>query len=83
MENGAFAPMEQMLHFPKHFQICDISKASKGVSLEKRVKVATSGNLIIFYTSSSVECGGSVVEYLTQDQGVVGSSLKGGTVLCP
>ena len=27
MENGAFAPEEQMLHFPYYFQIHDISKA--------------------------------------------------------
>ena len=32
MENGAFAPKEQMLHFP-YFQIHDISKASKRVLL--------------------------------------------------
>ena len=31
MENGAFAPKEQMLHFPLNFQIQDISMASKGV----------------------------------------------------
>ena len=36
MENEAFAPKEQMLHFPC-FQICDISKASKGVIREERV----------------------------------------------
>ena len=30
MENGEFAPNEQMFHFP-HFQIHDISKVSKGV----------------------------------------------------
>ena len=29
------------------------------------------------------ESGGSVVECLTRDRGVVGSSLTGGTVLCP
>ena len=29
MENGAFALLEQMLHFPKYFQIHDNSKASK------------------------------------------------------
>ena len=28
MENGAFAPKEQMLHFPQYFKIIDISKAS-------------------------------------------------------
>ena len=27
--------------------------------------------------------GGSVVEYLTHDQEVAGSSLTGGTLLCP
>ena len=31
MENGAFAPKEQMLHFSKYFHIHDISKASEGV----------------------------------------------------
>ena len=30
MENEAFAPKEQMLHFPLYFQIHGISKASKG-----------------------------------------------------
>ena len=30
MENGAFAPMEQMLHFPWYFQKHSISKVSKG-----------------------------------------------------
>ena len=30
-----------------------------------------------------MERGGSVVECLTQDRGVEGSSLTGGTVLCP
>ena len=34
MENGAFAPKEQMLHFQYYFQICDISKASKEVIME-------------------------------------------------
>ena len=34
MENGAFAPKEQMLHFPKYFEIDDISKESKGVIME-------------------------------------------------
>ena len=29
------------------------------------------------------ECAGSVVECLTQDQGIAGSSLTGNTVLCP
>ena len=37
MENGAFAPMEQILHFPYYFQIYDISKAPKGVYMEYRV----------------------------------------------
>ena len=34
MENGAFAPKEQMLYFLQYFQIYDISKASKGVIME-------------------------------------------------
>ena len=37
MENGAFAPMEQMLHFPYNFEIYDISKAllwSKGLNMD-------------------------------------------------
>ena len=34
MENGAFAPREQMLHLLYYFQIHDISKASKGVIME-------------------------------------------------
>ena len=35
MENGAFAPKEQMLHFAKkYFQKHDISKASKGVIMD-------------------------------------------------
>ena len=34
MENGAFGPKEQMLHFPYYFQIHDISKASKGAIME-------------------------------------------------
>ena len=29
------------------------------------------------------ECIGLVMEYMTWDRGVVGSSLNGGTVLCP
>ena len=33
MENGAFTPNEQMLHFP-YFPILDISKAPKGVVIE-------------------------------------------------
>ena len=39
MENGAFAPKEQMLHFPYYFQIHDISKAllwSEGLLLQIR-----------------------------------------------
>ena len=37
MENEVFAPLERMLHFP-YFQIHGISKASKGVLVEYRVK---------------------------------------------
>ena len=38
MENGEFAPKEQMLHFLKYIQIHDISKASKGAVMEQRIK---------------------------------------------
>ena len=31
MENGAFAPKEQMLYFSLYFQILSILKASKGL----------------------------------------------------
>ena len=34
MENGAFAPKEQMPHFPFYFQKHDISKVSKDVIME-------------------------------------------------
>ena len=34
MEHGAFAPKEQMLHFPKYFQLHDISRASNDVIME-------------------------------------------------
>ena len=34
MENGAFAPKEQMPPFPQYFQIHDILKVSKGVIME-------------------------------------------------
>ena len=34
MENGAFTPKEQKLHFPLYFQICCISKASKVIIME-------------------------------------------------
>ena len=37
MENGAFAPKEQKLHFPYYFKVYDILKASKSV-MELRVK---------------------------------------------
>ena len=37
MENRAFAPKDQMLHFP-YFHLHDISKASKGLIMESRVK---------------------------------------------
>ena len=37
----------------------------------------------IFLSLTVEERGCSVVECLTQDQGVTGSSLTGGTVLCP
>ena len=34
MKNGVFAPLEQMIHFPKYFQIHDISKVAKGIIME-------------------------------------------------
>ena len=34
MENGAFALKEQMLHLPLYFQIHDISKALKCITME-------------------------------------------------
>ena len=37
MENEAFAPKEQMLHFPSYFQICDNSSVSKGIIMELRI----------------------------------------------
>ena len=41
--------------------------------------------LLIFKKNQklSEEHGGSVVKCLTRDRGVVGSSLTGGTVVCP
>ena len=39
MENGAFAPKEQMLHFPYFFQMHDISKTSKGVIMSKGLNI--------------------------------------------
>ena len=42
MENGAFAPKDQMLQFPLYFQILDISKASKDAIMEYRVKKCVS-----------------------------------------
>ena len=41
MENGAFAPKEQTLHFPKYFQIRCISKASKGKGLRHNINLKT------------------------------------------
>ena len=35
MENGAFAPMNQMLDFQKYFQIHSISKVSKGLIMRR------------------------------------------------
>ena len=34
MENGAFAPKEQIPHFPYYFQMHAISKASRGAYME-------------------------------------------------
>ena len=39
MENGAFAPVEQMLHFPYYFQIYDIfQRRQKGLLWRKGLK---------------------------------------------
>ena len=35
------------------------------------------------YKSNFLECSGSMLECLTQDRGVAGSSLTSGTALCP
>ena len=47
MENGTFAPQEQMFHFPLYLQIHDTSKASKcvimGKGLTMNTKIQTSG----------------------------------------
>ena len=61
MENGAFAPFEQMLHFPRYFQILCISKASKGAIKELRVKYW----IYIFVQLHSTFCN----ENFTFDQG--------------
>ena len=37
MKNGAFAPKEQRHNFPYFLKIRDISKASKGVIMERRI----------------------------------------------
>ena len=42
MYNGAFASKEQMLHFPKYFQIHDILNAPKGVIRELSGRVLDS-----------------------------------------
>ena len=41
MENGTFAPQEQMFHFSKYFKSY-ISKASKGPIVEQRAKMVIS-----------------------------------------
>ena len=51
MENGPFAPMEQILHFPYYFQIYDISKVSKCIIMEKRVKCLINYGLILTNTN--------------------------------
>ena len=56
MENGAFAPKEQMLHSPLYFQIHDISKAflwSKGLNVVYTYSYFQSIQWCNFYTVSS------------------------------
>ena len=43
VKNRVFAPKEQKFHFHKFFNTYNISKASKGVFMEYRVKIALSG----------------------------------------
>ena len=74
MDNGAFAPKEQMLHFPYHFQIH--VRYFKGVIMEKR---ALKG----YSYAKFLERSGSVVECLTPDRRAVSSSLTGASALCP
>ena len=47
MENGAFAPKEQMLHFLYYFQVQAISKALKGVIMGLRFKISLFRTLVI------------------------------------
>ena len=56
MENGAFAPKEQMLHSPLYFQIHDISKAflwSKGLNVVYTYSYFQSIQWCNFYTVNS------------------------------
>ena len=39
MENGTFAPQEEMFHFSQFFKKSYISKASKGACMEKGIKL--------------------------------------------
>ena len=41
------------------------------------------GELAMNEDQGEMECSGSVVEFLTQDEGVGGSSLTRGCALCP
>ena len=47
MENGTFAPQEQMYHF-SYFQKSYISKASKGACVEKMVKAPITTKVVCF-----------------------------------
>ena len=59
MENVAFAPKEQMLHFPYYFQICDNPKASKGVFMDSSKGLERFTQLIM--SNTHILCLSSVV----------------------
>ena len=50
---------------------------------KKKILLQVEFSLKMSYLSVCGVRSGSVVEFLTRDQGVAGSSLTGGTVLCP
>ena len=60
--------------------VCSFMENSIGM---KRVNNNTKNSLTIFDNIKGQECSSSVVECLTWDPGIAGSSLTGGTALCP
>ena len=56
------------------------------IDYQKMTEVATSGERVYPFSAEynmSLERSGSVVECLSPDRGVAGSSLTGVTMLCP